>query len=65
MVSSTSNSRRFAALALGRWLLILMLTFDLIGSPLHAHAHDLGDYGFGTQVIHAGEVTSGPGGSRR
>lgn len=25
-----------------RWLLLLVLAFDLAGSPFHAHAHDLG-----------------------
>lgn len=27
---------------LGRWLLVLVLAIDLIGAPLHAHAHDSG-----------------------
>lgn len=27
---------------LGRWLLVLVLAVDLIGAPLHAHAHDSG-----------------------
>lgn len=27
---------------LARWLLVLLLAVDLIGAPLHAHAHDSG-----------------------
>lgn len=35
-----------------RWLLLLVLAFDLAGSPFHAHAHDLG-------LTHAGKAVSG------
>ena len=27
---------------LARWLLVLVLVVDLVGAPLHAHAHDSG-----------------------
>lgn len=47
--------RDFGLLTLGRWVLILLLAFDLIGSPFHAHAHDLGADGLGSHSIHAGE----------
>jgi hypothetical protein len=32
---------------LGRWLLLLVLAFDLVSSPFHAHSHDLGIHHLG------------------
>lgn len=32
------------------WVLIVLLAFDLAGSPFHAHAHDLGAAGFGVEA---------------
>ena len=46
----SSNSRSFAGaaargLGLVRWLLVLVLIWDLAGSPLHHHQHDFGTDG--------------------
>ncbi len=35
---------------LGRWLLLLVLAFDLASSPFHAHSHDLGSDHLGPQA---------------
>lgn len=35
---------------LGRWLLLLVLAFDLVSSPFHAHSHDLGSDHLGAQA---------------
>jgi len=40
---------------LGRWLLLVLVVFDLVSSPLHAHAHD-GDVGGDTHWAHAIET---------
>ena len=42
---------RLAAIA--AWLLVLLLALDLIGSPFHAHGHDLGTDGFAPAALHA------------
>ena len=42
-----------------RWLLTLLLAFDLIGSPLHAHHHDLGVDGAGWHALHADDAADG------
>jgi len=44
---------------LGRWLLLLLLAFDLAGSPFHAHAHDVGADAAGHHVLHAADSASG------
>lgn len=46
--------RDFGLLSLGRWVLILLLAFDLVGSPFHAHAHDFGGDGLRSHAVHAG-----------
>lgn len=51
--------RDFGLAALGRWVLVLLLAFDLIGSPLHAHHHDLGTDGLVSQAHHAAGVPHG------
>lgn len=38
---------------LARLLLILLLAFDLVGSPFHSHFHDIGADGAGAQALHA------------
>ena len=53
--------RDFGLLSLGRWVLILLLAFDLIGSPFHAHAHDFGGDGLGSHAVHAGESADAAG----
>lgn len=53
--------RDFGLLTLGRWVLILLLAFDLIGSPFHAHAHDLGASGLGPHAIQVGESADAAG----
>lgn len=55
-------SRRFSQLnllaasrglmLLVRWMLVLVLAADLIGSPFHAHHHDGGPDGYSMQVTH-------------
>ena len=37
-----------------RWLLLLVLVFDLVSAPFHAHEHDLGigDVHVGSGVLH-------------
>lgn len=45
---------------LGGWMLVLLLAFDLIGSPFHGHSHDLGTDGLSAQALHAAH---GPGAS--
>lgn len=39
--------------ALSAWLLVLLLALDLIGSPFHAHGHELGLDGFSQTALHA------------
>ena len=58
-----SAGRDFGLLSLGRWVLILLLAFDLIGSPLHAHAHahDFGGDGRGSHAVNAGESADAAG----
>lgn len=35
-----------------RWMLVLVLAADLIGSPFHAHQHDGGPNGYAVEVSH-------------
>ncbi|MEO7853606.1 MAG: hypothetical protein ABIR94_15330 [Rubrivivax sp.] len=41
-----------------RYLLIAVLAFDLVGSPLHAHHHDSGTFDLGGEALagHVGEA---------
>lgn len=42
-LSSHADSQRLSWWALvGRWLLFLLVAFDLVSSPFHAHSHDAG-----------------------
>lgn len=57
---------------LGRWLLLLLITFDLVSAPFHRHSHDLGVAGIGMPLPHAAAgagvslpgLSSGPASSR-
>ncbi len=42
-----------SALGLARWLLILLLVFDQVGSPLHNHHHDSGIDAHALELAHA------------
>lgn len=42
----------FGLMSVARWMLVLMLAIDLIGSPFHAHHHDGGVNGLSTQTAH-------------
>lgn len=53
------TDRKVGRALLVRWLLVLLLAFDLIGSPLHAHHHDLGADGLAS---HAMQSAGGAGG---
>lgn len=44
---------------LGRWILVLLLAFDLVGSPFHAHAHDLGADAAARHAAHAVDAVAG------
>ncbi|WP_208511406.1 hypothetical protein [Variovorax paradoxus] len=44
------------AMLFARWLLVLIIAVDLIGSPFHAHHHDGGPEGYASQV---GELSHG------
>lgn len=47
---STARRERVGWCLLGRWLLLLLLAFDLVSSPFHAHSHDLGSDHLGPQA---------------
>ena len=40
-------------------MLTLLVAFDLIGSPFHAHRHDLGADGHGPHAVHAADTSVG------
>src|SRR5215218_6470198 len=42
------------SLWLARWLLVLVLAWDQIGAPLHAHHHDSGVDGMSTSLVAPG-----------
>lgn len=42
----------FGLMSVARWMLVLMLAIDLIGSPFHAHQHDGGVDGLSIQTTH-------------
>lgn len=41
-----------------RWMLVLLLVSDLIGSPFHAHHHDGGPDNYSTHTSHAIELAA-------
>ena len=43
--------RVWAAYGLARWLLVLLLVFDQVGAPWHAHRHDSGVDGAGVSAV--------------
>ena len=51
-----STSKLFPAARLARWLLVLLLAFDFVASPLHAHLHDTGVDAHAVLVVHAGSA---------
>lgn len=46
------STAAFGVVSVVRWVLVLMLAIDLIGSPFHAHHHDGGVDGVSTQIAH-------------
>lgn len=53
------DRRSFGASLTVRWMLTLLVAFDLIGSPFHAHRHDLGADGHGPHAVHAADTSVG------
>lgn len=46
----------WGACGLVRWLLVLLLAFDQIGAPWHAHHHDSGVDGSFSSAVHAADA---------
>lgn len=48
--------RALGACGLVRWLLVLLLMFDQIGAPWHAHHHDIGVDSSFVSAVHADDM---------